>query len=170
MQLCPLYGMKKFLLGLTQTQERVDNGECHAITQFSCFLHNSFSVTLWQQPGCLPKSWPLVTRSSSLCQQRKWSPLVRAGRISKGPAVLLVLNHQENYGLFCLLAGHMNHKELLPVVTKSTMFSEVSVPMDSFFRPYLMHSYYYLPSLICVLVDTSGRQKQYLGEQTTCQC
>lgn len=44
MELCALYAAKKFLLGLTQTQERAVNSECHARTWFSCFLHNTFSV------------------------------------------------------------------------------------------------------------------------------
>lgn len=33
-----------FLLVLTKNQERADNSECHAITWFSCFLYNSFSL------------------------------------------------------------------------------------------------------------------------------
>lgn len=142
MQFSFLYNTNSFLLVLTQTQERADNSECHAITWFSCFfIIPSLFAMVRQQPGCLPKSCPLVTRSSSFHQERKWrSPIVRAGRISKAPAVLLLLNHQENYGYVCLLTGHINHKELVPMITKSTMFCEVSVPTDLVFWPYLLHS------------------------------
>lgn len=127
---------------------------------------------LRQQPGCLTKCCSLVTRSSSLCQQMKesssWSCQNFKG--TSCSAGIESLRKKNNYGLVCLRAGHMNHKELLPMVTKSTIFREVSLPTDSLLWPYLMYSYQYFPFPICVPLDTSGRQKEWLGESTICQC
>lgn len=107
--------------------------ESHGITWSGCFPYYALCDV---ESQCLPKTWPLVTRSSSFCQQRKWSSLVRAGRISEELAVLLVLDHQENHGLVCLLAGHTNHKELVPTVTRRHNVKSAFLQI----LPYLMHS------------------------------
>lgn len=42
---------------------------------------------------------------------------------------------------------------------KEYTFGEVSLPRDSLFWAYLLHLCQYFPSPICVLLDTSGREK-----------